>query len=157
MILTISHKTQENVNHFQYQNLDTLSFYSVSLRYERSGDSQLYWLNDKIVDEKTYEKYKLVWNNIKLCKPCYLMTYDVKDRLLRSADQHGDCVVGEWKSYYKSGKLKTAGNYKKNDTEDWTKLWDRGYCSVKEGNWYYYNRRGKVVKTEQYKNGELIK
>ena len=31
------------------------------------------------------------------------------------------------------------------------------YRPVRQGEWYYYNNSGKIIKTEKYENGKLIK
>jgi len=48
---------------------------------------------------------------------------------------------GPYFYYYENGKLKIQGNYK---------------SDKKHGTWIYYDEKGTVLKTEEYKDGELI-
>lgn len=45
-------------------------------------------------------------------------------------------TFGGYKEYYKNGQVKSAGNF--------------GYTGEKMGAWYYYNRRGDLVKAIKY-------
>ncbi|MCH2228701.1 MAG: hypothetical protein MK105_00045 [Crocinitomicaceae bacterium] len=139
-----------------YKNLDTLNFYSVGLRAESSNKSEKYWVNNKRVDKIIYLKYKSVWDNIHKCKPCYLKTYDENDKLIKEGFQYTDCGVGIWTEYYSNGEIKTIGHFKENNSDNWNDLWNRGYCSRKEGLWKYYDENGNVTKTEKYLDGKLI-
>ncbi len=51
-------------------------------------------------------------------------------------------LYGPYKEYYNSGIIKLSGNYT---------------GGKKTGDWKYTNEAGKLVKTEQYKNDQLIK
>ena len=149
--------TNQSTSKFVYQNLDTLKSYSVSLLSKSSGNKTEYWVNKKPVDANTYNKYKTVWDNIDKCTPCYMQTYDVNDVLLSESINYEDCVIGQKIDYDSNGRITLISNYKMNDTENWENLWNRGYCSVPDGTWTYYNKKGEVVKTKQYQNGKLLK
>ena len=53
--------------------------------------------------------------------------------------------IGEYKEYYKNGKVKENGIYKEIDSE----------FTEKDGNWKEYNFKGKLIKTEDYSYGKL--
>jgi antitoxin component YwqK of YwqJK toxin-antitoxin module len=153
---------QENIDRYDfdstsvYINLDTLSFYNVGLRAETVNNNTKYWVNDKRVNQATYEKYKTIWDNIDHCRPCYFKTYDENDVLLYEGAQYTDCRVGIWMEYYPSGALKIIGHYKENDTDNWENLWNRKLCSIKHGKWEYYNEDGAIRLTEYYWKGKLV-
>lgn len=140
-----------------YSTLDTLESYNVTLRSEKTNNIGRYWVNNKLVDKDTYDKYNKAWDNINLCRPCYLITYDKNDKLIREGVQYTDCRIGIWIEYYSSGEVKLIGHYKENNTGDWIDLWDRSYCSIKNGTWVYYDKYGRIIKSERYINGELSK
>ncbi len=48
---------------------------------------------------------------------------------------------GRYFKYYRSGELKISGRYKD---------------GKKNGDWKYYNKKGKINKIETYKNGKLV-
>jgi hypothetical protein len=139
-----------------YTSLDTLSFYNVSIRAETAHNATKYWVNDKRVDQATYEKYKTVWDNIDKCRPCYFKTYDVDDVLLYEGPQCTDCRVGSWVEYYPSGALKIRGHYKENSTDNWEDLWKRKLCSVKHGKWITYGEDEEIQLIEVFWNGKLV-
>lgn len=67
--------------------------------------------------------------------------------------QSGDGRTGFWFEYYpKTGKLKTKGHYKETLTGNCT----QSVCSVKDGEWLYYNQKGRLLIKENYSNGILI-
>jgi antitoxin component YwqK of YwqJK toxin-antitoxin module len=138
-----------------YSKLDTLKFYTVSLFSIQTKGNTIYEVNKKKVNKATYMRYKKVWDNIDKCKPCVLQTYNGGDTLLYEAVQHTDCRVGWYIEYFPNGSKKVTGQYKENDTKKWKNLWNRGYCSKEHGTWKYYNEKGDLIKTEEYKNGKL--
>lgn len=56
--------------------------------------------------------------------------------------------VGKWKYYFPNGKLKTQGSYSKEKDCDGK--------SLKEGEWKVFDRTGKLIRTEEYHEGEMI-
>lgn len=139
-----------------YGQLDTLKFYSVSLSATTSNGRQVYSVNGKETDAATYQKYKVVWDNITQCKPCYLKTYDINEQLLNEGERYQDCQVGHWIEFYPSGAIKLIGEFKINDTGNWKNAWDRGYCSRKDGEWKYFDEAGNLIRTEVWEDGKLI-
>ena len=51
-------------------------------------------------------------------------------------------ATGEWYFYHSNDHLDRVGSF---------------INGKQEGEWYFYNREAKHIKTETYKNGELIK
>ena len=45
--------------------------YKVELRSETGPGYAKYFVNDQLVDKRTYEHYKTKWDNIAICKPCF--------------------------------------------------------------------------------------
>lgn len=140
-----------------YSNLDTLKYYNVNIRSERINNSYNYWANNTPVDKDTYDKYSATWDNLNLCRPCYLMTYNKNDKLINEGFQYTDCRIGIWIEYYPTGEVKLIAHYKENDTGNWDRLGARSYCSKKDGSWIYYDIYGRIIKSEKYINGKLIK
>jgi antitoxin component YwqK of YwqJK toxin-antitoxin module len=106
--------------------------------------------------KRSYEQYKMLWDNIEICTPCYLKSYDVKNILVSEGEQYQDCTVGIWKEYYPNGRLKIRGQYKRNNTEDWKALYKRNLCEQKDGEWIYYHVNGGIIKREMYKDNVLV-
>ncbi len=132
-----------------YTNLDTLKWYEVSLTYV-SYPKPTYLINGREIDEKEYNFYKKNYDNILVCKPCYLKVYDEFDNLLREAVQYMDCFVGLYIDYYPNGNIKTVGQYKENLSANWDKA--SKVCNIKDGIWLYYDINGNLIKKEKYKN-----
>lgn len=154
---------QKNIDRYEfdsisvYKALDTLPFTNANLRSETVHNTTKYWVKDKRVNQATYEKYKAIWENIDICRPCYFKTYDENDVLLYEGAQYTDCRVGIWIEYYPNGTVKLIGHYKENDTDNWENLWNRKLCSVKHGKWLYYNEDGGIRLIEYYWNGKLVR
>lgn len=81
-------------------------------------------------------------------------TYDANEKLQNRAIKYLDCPVGYWINYYPSGKIKTIGYYRENESDIWEPLWDAGYC-MKHGWWTDYDEKGKAIKKEHYEYGSL--
>jgi antitoxin component YwqK of YwqJK toxin-antitoxin module len=64
-------------------------------------------------------------------------------------------LVGEFKEYYENGKLKTFGHYTTDVNKDPSQPLQNG--GVENGEWKYYNEKGKLLKTETYDQGKLIR
>lgn len=140
-----------------YKGLETKKFYSVGLSSQTTNGKGTYEVNGKKVSKSTYEKYQSTWKNMETCCPCILKSYDENDILIREAISCTDCGVGWIKTYYNNGKVKLSGSYKENPTGDWTDIWNRGYCSVPDGQWTYFNVSGDTLYSEFWDNGAFIK
>lgn len=131
------------------RSVDTIETY-VGIRITDGPDG--YFVNDKRVDKRTYEGYKRVMDNEDNCKPCWLKEYTVEGEFVSEGLYYGgECRVGEFIEYYSAGRKKLVGLYKQitPGTKDYP-------CSVKDGKWIYYDRSGKIFKTEFYKEGILV-
>lgn len=140
-----------------YRELETKKFYSVRLSSQTTNGKATYEVNDKKVSKSTYDKYESTWKNMETCCPCILKSYDENDVLIREAVSCTDCGVGAFKEFYPNGKVKLSGRYKENPTENWENIWDRGYCSVADGQWTYFNEKGDTLYSEFWKDGVFIK
>lgn len=152
----VSYSQIDSVN-FIYKDIDTLKVYDVDLYYKRVNNTSSYFVNGEKVSKAIYDKYNGNSDNLGNCRPCYLLHYNEKGILVKFAAQYTDCRIGEYKEFFKDGKLKVNGNYLKNPTGNWDDLWKRGYCSVKHGKWEYYNIHGMISKIEYYSYGKLEK
>ena len=140
-----------------YLNIKTKKFYSVELSSQTTNGKGTYEVNGKTVSKSTYDKYQSTWKNMETCCPCLLESFDENDNLIRESVSCTDCGVGRFKTYYKNGKVKLSGTYKENPTGDWKNLWDRGYCSVPNGQWTYFKENGDTLYSEIWDNGVFIK
>ena len=136
--------------------IDTLTFYDVSTSMSTVKGKPVYKVSGKVVGKAEYDKYASAWDNISKCTPCYLQHYSEDGKLTGEGLQYTDCRIGAWKEYYPDGKLKLSGHYRENPTNNWRNLYDRGYCSVKEGQWIYLSPSGDTTATEQYEKGKLV-
>lgn len=139
---------------------DTLIYYQVKLRTvpgRTKGDDVLYFVNDSLVSRATYSKYSASLENMKKCTPCYLKTLDIDDHVIREGLQYTDCSIGSWKEYYGDGTIKRTGEFRKNLTDSWNNLSQRGYCSVPDGEWNYFSEKGEFLYSETWKEGKFIK
>lgn len=145
--------------------VDTVNYLALNLCkndfFVKRDKVVLYKVNGKEVSKAEYEKIaakveagKKDFDN---CKPCWLRYYDENNKLVREGLSYQDCGVGKVKEYFPDGKLKCKGSYKVNDTGNWDNLFDKGYCSVKDGIWFFYNEQGEIIKTEKYRDGVLMK
>lgn len=139
-----------------YGSLITKRFYEANLSKSGSGSKTIYKVNGEKVDEDTYEKYHSAWADFESCCPCILQTYDINEVLLSEAVSCTDCLVGFYFEFYENGITKIKGQYKENPTGDWSKIFEKGYCSVKDGVWEYYNEQGEIASTEIWKNGDFV-
>lgn len=145
-------RLRENI----YGELPVLKKYSVpgrGIAYLHNGTE--YHINGIVVDKKVYDRYK--GDSVIVDRPVIYRTYDIDDTLLREGIFYGDCQIGYYKEFYRDGIIKTLGQFKENTTGNWKNIGNRGYCSVKDGDWKYYNENGKLVYTETWKNDEFIR
>jgi hypothetical protein len=139
-----------------YENLEIKKFYSVGLSSQTGGGVDNYEVNGRKVSKQTYDKYHSTWNNMETCCPCILKAYNENDQLLRESVSCTDCRVGWFKEYYLNGNLKQTGSYKENPTGNWNAIYLRGYCSIPDGQWIYFNEKGDTLYSEFWDNGEFI-
>ena len=155
LLLSVKSYSQIDTVKSIYSKLDTIKTYSVYLTYETGPGYARYYVNKMQVDKAIYDRYEVQADNFLKCKPCYLKSYDINDVLVNASQSYGDCGVGISIDYYPNGAIKVLRHYKQNDTGDWTNLSKRGFCSVRFGKWTYYDPNGKIIKTENYKDGKL--
>lgn len=137
-----------------YKNLPVLKFYTISTETMTENGVVVYKAGGKVVDKATFEVYTSSSANMTQCKPCIMETYDKNNVLASRAVKYLDCPVGYWINYYPSGKIKTIGHYRENESDIWDPLWDAGYC-MKHGTWTEYDEKGKVISRELYDFGNL--
>ena len=179
LMALFSFKYSQSQDSSDYQNIDTLSFYAYSL--ESFGDNSTaysfrsnsdtcqitfkstestiprFFASCSEITKELFDSLKKTKQNMGNCKPCVLNHINKSGETTIKAIQYQDCFVGDYLEYYENGQLKTKGNYKRNYTGKWRKIWKRGLCSVKEGEWVYYGKTGKESKREFYKNNILVK
>lgn len=137
-----------------YKDLPVKKFYSVNTETVNENGNIVYKAGGKIIDKTTYDKYAEGRKSLETCKPCVLETYNANDVLVCKAVKYLDCPVGYWINYYPSGKIKTIGHYRENESDVWDPLWNSGYC-MKHGTWTEYSEKGKVISFEIYNFGNL--
>jgi hypothetical protein len=157
IILIKSQFLAQSDSSINYKGLETKIFYSVNIEHKNSNGKQSYFLNDKKVSKSTYEKYAEAWKNMETCCPCILEVYDIKNKLTIESVSCTDCGVGYYKEFHTNGKLKIDGHFKENPTGNWEDIWSRGFCSVPDGKWTYYNKKGDSLFSEFWENGNFIK
>jgi antitoxin component YwqK of YwqJK toxin-antitoxin module len=152
-IISISYSQKDTMRSI-YKNLPVKKFYSVNTQTILTNGVVTYMAENKTIDKATYDKYEASVENFKNCKPCIMETYNSKEVLMSRAIKYLDCPVGYWVNYYPSGKIKTIGHYRENESDIWDPLWDAGYC-MKHGTWTEYDEKGKVISREIYDFGNL--
>ena len=146
-----------------YKNLSTKSAYSffITSRQDSISHNPIYELDNQVIDKLKYKKYRKKSRKssktIRSCQPCILKNYDIHEQLIREYVAYGGCGVGWFKDYYPNGNIQLTGQYKENPTGDWNKLYVRGYCSVPDGKWTYFNENADTLYSEYWNNGEFIK
>lgn len=139
-----------------YKKLKTRKFYSVSLLSMETEGNTIYKVNGNIVSKPVYDKYKSTWKNMERCCPCILESYDENDALLSEAVSCSDCGVGFFKEFYPNGTIRLSGKYKENSSRIWINLWERGFCSVPDGQWTYFAENGDTLYSEFWNDGNFI-
>ncbi len=130
--------------------------YGISFSSMVSGDSSWFKIGDNEVDGKTYKKFTKYSHNIDKCRPCILLSYDTIENLRLKRITYGDCCVGYWIEYFANGRVKVLGHFKENTTGNWNNIFEKGYCR-EDGVWTYFNKNGKQLYSEIWKEGKLIK
>lgn len=143
-----------------YKNLKVVKYYFINLLSAETiiGGDTTYQANGKEINKTTYDKYLISRQDWQNCCPCIIESYDENDNLLaESVSCGGECIVGWLKGYYPNGKMRFIGSYKENPTEDWSNIWERNYCSIKNGLWIYFDENGDTLYSELWDNGEFVK
>ena len=152
--LTFGQDTAKTV----YTGLETKTFYAVrQLRGGTPNGNGRFEVNGRRISKSTYDKYLLGWENMKTCCPCILRTYNEYDVLLQEAVSCTDCRVGSFKEFYPNGIVKWSGQYKENPTGNWDGICNRGYCSIRVGQWIHFNEKGDTLYSEFWKDGQFVK
>lgn len=141
---------------FAQSKIDSIATYDVNLSDYMTTNGKVYLANGKAITKDKYEFYKESWKKASACQPCEVYTYNEFDQLKHIAIQYEGCLVGSFKEYYPDGKIKVEGNFRNNESSDWSNLRLRGLCSIREGKWNYYNDAGKLTLIETYENGLMI-
>lgn len=137
--------------------LKIVKYHPVKMEYNRVEGKTTYKINGKSVDSSIYSFYQSEQETIRLCTPCIVEAYDLSEKLMFRAVQFRSCPIGDVTLYYTNGKIRFTGQYKENQSGDWEDIWNKGYCAIKHGNWYFYRKNGKLRKKEKYVNGQLVK
>ncbi|MCO5233745.1 MAG: hypothetical protein LC105_12420 [Chitinophagales bacterium] len=142
----------------QAQNLDidTVSTYDVNLSDYMTTNGRVFYANGKTISKDKYEFYRESWKKLQECQPCKVYTYNIDGILKHISIQYNECLVNNFVEYYPNGKIKVEGNFKAVENNDWSNLRLRGLCSIREGNWNYYNDNGVLSYIETYENGKVI-
>ncbi|MGZ3951180.1 MAG: toxin-antitoxin system YwqK family antitoxin [Flavisolibacter sp.] len=148
--------SQMDTGYTIYSRLDTVETTNVGLRSETGPKYARYYVNEKLVDKRTYDNFQYLFDNISKCKPCFLKVYDADERLVRTAEQYIDCPIGSWTEFYPNGKVKLEGQFKRNGKAKWEEQDYRLLCAIKDGKWKYYDEIGNLIKVETYKEGKLL-
>jgi hypothetical protein len=82
-------------------------------------------------------------------QPCYEIYYNTNGDISSESLQYTDCPIGTYIEYQLNGK-----RYKK---ENWVELENPiGGCSVKDGEWNWYNENGEITFTEIWDKGRFV-
>lgn len=146
VLISINGRTQEKFK------IDTIKFY---VGIVISGGSGGYFLNNERIPKARYEQYKKILDQIDYCTPCWMKDYNLEEELVSEGLYYTDCAVGEIIEYFPSEIIKAKGEFKSNPTDDWKGWYQKGGCK-KEGTWKYYDEKGNLLKTETFKDGQLV-
>ncbi len=119
-------------------------FGNIGLSYSQAIDTVKTYSFGKM--PPIYGEDKLYWER----------NYDDKNHLSFEGLRYNDCFTGPFINYWENGKVKTKGQYLPNTTRDWTKLQERGLCSVETGEWKSYDETGKYTSSVFYTNGKMV-
>ncbi|MBC7935843.1 MAG: hypothetical protein H7Y86_10885 [Rhizobacter sp.] len=135
-----------------YDKLDTVAIHFSAPTFDTANEgANRYYLNNQRVDKRTSDEAQRNGNLISNCRPCVLKTYNQYGIIFEGV-QSGDGRTGYWIEYYpNTGRVKTRGRHKKMPGG----ICYDATCSIKEGEWEYYNVKGRLIKREIYKNGKL--
>ena len=136
--------------------LDSIGIFNINLSSYNTTNGKMYLANGKAVSKEKFDFYKSNWENGSKCKPCKLYTYREDGSIQNISIQYDGCMLGKYHAFTSNGKLETEGQFTTNPDNDWSNLRSRGLCSVREGEWKYYNENGNLLYIESYSNGTLI-
>lgn len=143
------------------QQIDTLKIYacrsrSISCRSHSKDDvgKCIYKINGHRVSQEKGELVESFNCKLERCGDTtkhlfFVKMHDLKDQLLYTCytNRGGELYWGQYKKYYKSGKVKLEGQYLAFDEKTYH---DEKSWGVKTGIWTYYSRKGKVKKIKKY-------
>ncbi|MCO5230875.1 MAG: hypothetical protein M9958_06930 [Chitinophagales bacterium] len=140
----------------QNLDLDSVATYDVNLSDYLTTNGRVYYANSKVISKDKYDFYKESWKKLQECQPCRVYTYNADNQLKHISIQYYECLVDTFTEYFPSGKIKVEGSFKTVNNNDWSNLRLRGLCSIREGNWNYFNDLGALIYIETYENGKLV-
>ncbi len=143
----------KNQEGFKVVDLEGITFLPETTEYAKG----LYWLNNRLIDSVNYQKYLNNDKKFAGCNPCLLRSFDSQGRLIYEGFQFSDCGVGQFVSYFDNGKPRLVGFYKQNTSKDWTNIVKRGYCSIADSVWTFFNESGEVQYKEYWDRDTFIK
>jgi hypothetical protein len=136
--------------------LDTVSHQNKNCSVTLENGLLVYQVDGATVDSIQYsecQKNHLLMTN---CQPCWSKVYDEEGMLLYEAATYTDCFIGGYRSYYPSGKVKTRGQFRSQAVRDSTETILPGTCSIKTGDWVYYQEDGTIDYEEIWNNGQFL-
>lgn len=142
---------------FQQKPADTITYYQVWRQHYKSGKKDVYKVDGHVVSKRTYDKYPMDDSAIFKCKPCYLKVYGKDMKIKYEGDMYTDCPIGSWTEYHLNGKPKVTGNFFRDSTINYDTVRSARWCSVRHGEWRYYNQAGKIDSIVHYVNGVRTK
>ncbi|MBC7861922.1 MAG: hypothetical protein IAF38_03050 [Bacteroidia bacterium] len=142
---------------------DTIKWHNVITGSSTLNGKTIYEANGVSIDSVKYNLFQKEWKNnpLRKCRPCYLFELNENDRITKEGDFFINIPIGVYKEYFSNGKLKVSGKYKNvyplTHSDFQMGVPCTGKCTVKDGEWKYYSDKGKLLKTEKYKDGKLLK
>jgi len=160
-ILAISFLTNFTPSYGQeHLKIDTIKYFvfDAVMHYTVQGkDTTCGIVNGKSFPVKEYLRIEKI--NCRLEGECrdssehlfYVNTYNIHGQLLYSAYQTGpeDLFFGAYREYYTNGKIKAEGQYLFFGN-NWEEYNDENNWNKKTGVWKYYNKNGKLKRTENF-------
>jgi len=111
------------------------------------ADSNGTFVNSKI-EKKEYDKIIKSSEDFTNCCPCYLLWYRADGTLKREGEFCNECPTGNRIEYRIDNSINYTGNYKRLESNE--------SCSVKHGQFDYYDSSGNTIYSEIWKNGNFI-
>lgn len=121
---------------FGQGNVDTFRIYDVSIEVYRKGNNEVFKIDDKEVTKEQFYFVKNINSKIKLCTPCYAIMLDADSFIKSEGLYYGTCPNKE--------------RIEKNNFKFSKKCIEIIKNPCKEGEWIYYNRKGRITKRKFY-------
>lgn len=116
--------------------------------YKLTASAGKYYYNGVEVSKQQYEKLDRFAEQI--CDSLldkatgrYCKFYNKDSVIVEEGMWYREFYIGKYKSYYDDGKIKSIGCYTEDPKSD--------KAGDKIGKWLYYNKKGKLIKTENHK------